>query len=408
MADRRFGQSHGVGEVAAVYFAGRSIVTHVRTPKDQRSPLFSNANCLPFLILAIWGIFLCVFRGQDFADALFQARSLPLYGLVGLAATNFIKTEDDLWNFFRAMAACSIIKSLQGLMIWYDDFGAGAIKTRYLIDHYYSDAFVHTILFLTGSIFLPSSRPIVIRAIWRILCVVPVCLAMYLNNRRTAYIGGAFSMAFLPFFVAPVFMRRHARKILKVGALGLGCFALILLRKFNGNTGHSYIIDNSALYRVHENLNLLELVRYFPFTGAGLGVSMPLTHSLASLGTVYREFKLIPHNSLLYIWAFLGPIALALFACYCAEGIASGLKLSETYPRQSSHDQIRSRIMGFLVLSQVIRWLVYVFSDMGLVEARFGLVIPLVVAGATIIVRRNDKSRLADKAIETDKCPERN
>jgi hypothetical protein len=380
-------------EIFAFYVACRVLWRHFKTEKSLREPVFTNANGIALAIIAFIGVYLCLIRGNDLDDAIFQCRRLPLYALVGIAARHFIKTEDDLWNFIVIIAICAVIKALQGTYIWFTDIQGGAIERRYLIDHYYSDALIHAVLVLVGSVLIPSRRPLIIRLAWRVACVIPVCAALYLNNRRTAYIGLAFSMVFIPFFVAPSTMRRFLPKILITLSAAMLMFGILVVRKFTGSDGTVYIRDLSALYRVNENLNLLENVRYFPFLGSGLGVMMPNTHALASITAYYEEFRLIPHNTMLFVWSFLGPVGITLFAFYCSGGIASGLGLAEGLHSSNPRVNIRSKIIGFVVLSQVVRWLLYVYADMGLFELRFILIVPTMIAGATIILNKRDKER---------------
>jgi hypothetical protein len=374
-------------ESVLMLFAGYGLLRTFSERGIIERKMFSNDTGFSFILMSLWGLLICAWRKSDFGDALFQVRVLPLYFAAGVCGWCLVREKNALWNCFVAMSACSFVKSLQGLYIWFFSLGAGIVEKRYLIDHYYSDAFIGAICFIALTLLLHSNKRVSARLLWRIVVLLPICFALYLNNRRTAYIGGALSLTLVPFFLIDrQTLIRHANKLF----IAISSFAfllfLFLFNRMMGASGRANSADSSALYRINENLNLLELVRMHPASGAGFGVEMPLIHSMASVAHIYREFRLIPHNTLYFIWAFLGPLGLFWFASYCANGIQSAFKLGATENFGASDHQRKLKIMGFIVAAQVVRWLVYVFADMGLVETRFCVIVPFLVAGTARLV----------------------
>src|SRR5262249_32261755 len=65
-------------------------------------------------------------------------------------------------------------------------------------------------------------------------------------------------------------------------------------------------IDSSTLYRDLENYNLLATMRFNMFTGAGFGQPFAEVVTLPNI-SFFREYRYMPHNSILGLWAFTGP-----------------------------------------------------------------------------------------------------
>jgi O-Antigen ligase len=364
-------------EIFSILAGGLIISKHALTLRTEIRTRELLGGSEFILALALWGLVVCLARNQDFGDAQFQARSLPIYVFMGALGLAWIKNMERLWLFLSMMTAVSIFKAIQGIFVWLIIWGDGA-QHRYLIDHYFSDAFIHSLSMLFLTLFLPSGRRLAWRIAWRLICVVPLVTALYLNNRRTAYLGAAFSVVLLPIFFQALFQRLQWKLLISSGVFFAICGITILWKIF---LGHSVGIheDSSAYYRILENLNLLELVRNFPFFGAGLGREMPLVHVMDSVAHAYREFALIPHNTLLFIWAFFGPIGLTLFSCYSIKGVSQGIRIAHL---PEAANDFRFKIVGFLVSAQIIRWLIYVYADMGLVESRFSVIIPIMIGAS--------------------------
>jgi hypothetical protein len=66
-------------------------------------------------------------------------------------------------------------------------------------------------------------------------------------------------------------------------------------------------VDASTLYRDLENYNLLATLRFNPIAGAGFGHPFAEPVKLPDI-SFFKEYRYMPHNSLLGLWAFCGPI----------------------------------------------------------------------------------------------------
>jgi O-Antigen ligase len=382
-------------ELAAVVFGGVALVRIFRRYLLGKTDVSWIGCAVPMLLMVVWGVALGMFRGGDITDAIFQSRCQPFFFLWGVAAWEYFRTEQQLWVLLSTVTVCSFIKAIQGLLVWYFVWGAGAEEHRYIIDHFYSDAFMHTSIFLVGSLLLPSKRLLGTRILFRLPILAIILFAAYLNNRRTAYIGLAFSGLVLPFFIAPHVIKRYAKPLIIVLLCGGMIGGLMIFRKAMICTGSSAITDTSAFYRVQENLNLLELIREHPFLGGGFGRPMPLLHEMASVAEAYKQYALMPHNNVLFIWAFMGPLGIMLFSVYCQQALATCVRYGTTVEGYLLWENIRSRLIAFLVASQLIRWMLYVYADLGLIGPRFIFLVSVSVAGIT---RLHTKGIVAQKA----------
>ena len=372
-------------ELAAVIFGGYALIRIFRRYLLGQADVSWVGCAAPLMLMTAWGMFLGIARGGDIIDAIFQARSLPFFFLWGVAAWEYFRHEDQLWAHFITIGACATLKALQGIAVWYFAYHAGARDYRYVIDHFYSDAFMHTAILAVALLMLPSKKPLPLRMLFSVSVFAIVIFAAYINNRRTAYLGVAFSLPLIPVILAPNFCKRYI-KIFAWALVAAGtCGAFMILRKAYIGTGSASITDDSAFYRVQENLNLLELVREHPILGAGFGKPMPLLHEMASVADAYKQFALVPHNNMLFIWAFIGPLGIALFASYCQQALAICVRYATDIRVGMSQANMRSKIIAFLVASQVIRWMLYVYADLGLILNRFIYLVPISVAALTRI-----------------------
>ena len=66
-------------------------------------------------------------------------------------------------------------------------------------------------------------------------------------------------------------------------------------------------------YRQIEDFNLMYAVKQFPIMGQGFGSRFESVIPLPDISFTYELFDAIPHNTLLFLWCFAGPLALAGF-----------------------------------------------------------------------------------------------
>jgi O-antigen ligase len=113
-----------------------------------------------------------------------------------------------------------------------------------------------------------------------------------------------------------------------------------------------------------ENANLFLAVASEPLFGIGFGSRFSIVYPLPDISRFYAEFDLVPHNSLLFLWAFAGPFGLACFGAFVATVVAAAIRLA-----RSATDP---RVIGLACIAGmvVVKSMAYVYADLGLREVR--------------------------------------
>ena len=212
-----------------------------------------------------------------------------------------------------------------------------------------------------------------IKTAWR-LAGVCSCLIMgyvfLLNDRRAALVGLGLSGASL-LLAMPKSLWRKIWPHAALGTLGLATF-LALTWNAAGTVGFAARTikslsdpnESSAGYRRIENANLLSAVEHQPLTGIGFGRRFDLVYPMPDISGIYSEFDLIPHNTLLFIWTFAGPLGMAAFATFMSISIGVALRTMR------AGQDIERSVLAALSAIVIIKGLAYVFADLGLREVR--------------------------------------
>jgi O-antigen ligase len=136
------------------------------------------------------------------------------------------------------------------------------------------------------------------------------------------------------------------------------------------------VIDVGNLdYRQIENYNLMIGVIERPLLGLGFGTRFPQAVPLPDISFSFELFDAIPHNTLLYLWTFAGPLGIAgLMTASCF----MMLVLSRVGQLARSK---RELLLAFLGLITVTQWGMYVSFDMGLLESRTSMLMGVFAGG---------------------------
>ena len=153
--------------------------------------------------------------------------------------------------------------------------------------------------------------------------------------------------------------------------LGRTCFIVATWKSegpigFVGKTIRDFLFSESATptYRSIENYNLFQGVIDNPIFGWGFGMRFPIVMPMPDISVVYSDFDLIPHNTLVYLWAFGGTFAIAAISTLVAINLAAATRLFRL------NSDIMIKVIGLVCFTISIRWLVYTYSDIGLLEQR--------------------------------------
>lgn len=135
-------------------------------------------------------------------------------------------------------------------------------------------------------------------------------------------------------------------------------------------------VDASTMYRDLENFNLLATLRMNIVLGSGFGHPFKEEVRLPDI-SFFEEYKFMPHNSVLGLWAFCGPFG---FTGLTAALTVALFLAARSYRSAKLPDE---RVAAFMVIGTMIIYIIHCWGDIGFSERRsFLLVGPsLAIAG---------------------------
>lgn len=209
---------------------------------------------------------------------------------------------------FLAAAAC---KALLAIYVGLTVRSRDGLPLQWTTSHGDSVLFAAAVSMLVANV---VERPTRRRAVMSALLVAPLLVGMVFNNRRLVWveIAGMFVCFYALSPLTP--LKRSLRRLL-VSAL-----PFLLLYVFVGwNSGSGMFkpvrtlrslteskTDRSTEERDVENFNLLHTLRSSPLIGLGFGHGYIEAVKGDDISRLFPQYREIPHNSLLGVWAFGG------------------------------------------------------------------------------------------------------
>ena len=293
---------------------------------QRRQLLRGGALLIPFslfMLCVIGGALYGLVSGGDLKIIVVEVRPLWYLFISYLMAYNFVTQKGHIRTFFWLAILCAGVKALQGLYIYLIALHGDLQGIDTIMSHEESFFFAALLLLIIILCLCHRYRPQLFAA----LLVAPaVLVAMVVNQRRTDYVallvgvGVAWVLVFL--------IRPKARKSLVVGLLicvVLGTGYVIAFAHASGtlaeparaiisvfNPAASDVRDaTSNLYRIYEDNDLKYTVKQYPL-GLGFGKPFlqpqPLTSIFPNIIDFDPYYNYVPHNTIYWIWADLGPI----------------------------------------------------------------------------------------------------
>jgi hypothetical protein len=246
------------------------------------------------------------------------------------------------------------------------------------------------------------------RAAGLCLLLLPILLVgMNLNNRRLVWVQLAAGLLVFAFVSRRSRIKRfmaHALLLalpLIIGYIAVGwdsqskIFAPI--KMYRSVTDGK--VDSSTLYRDLENYNLMMTMRLHPMTGTGFGQPFHETVVLPDISGIFREYKYMPHNAILGLWAYTG--SLGFTGLTMALVIAMYLAI-RSYRMAESADE---RTTAVMIIAMLVIYFAHCWGDIGFSERRsIYLVGPaLAMAGQLAYITGAYRPRHHAKALEASK-----
>jgi O-antigen ligase len=325
-------------------------------------------SLLAVLALCAWGFK----QGGDLQMAKIQVQTFVLaLVLAYLCAISFRGARDHrLVGVLILWAAC--IKAVYAVCV-YATVPPGSFETTdgrlaYVTSHGDSMLFAYgTVVLIVALAEQPSRR----NAVLAVFLLPLLVAAMQVNNRRLVWVELA--AAVLTYWMVS---RRSKVKRVAVRAV-LVAVPLILVYVAAGWNSHSRVfapvklfrsvsdsdVDASTLYRDLENYNLLATMRENPWLGLGFGHPFAEPVKLPDI-SFFKEYRYMPHNSLLGLWAFCGPLG---FTGLWGAVVVGVFLAARSYTHARAPDE---RVAAFMTLAVVVIFFVHCWGDIGFSERR--------------------------------------
>jgi len=347
----------------------------LRMPGYERDGVWASPPMLTALLVSFGSVVAVaafgIARGGDVQMAKIQLQVfLPLLAMAYLMGVS-IRRQD-----YRALAivvvASACVKAL--VAIWLRMtlpvvFGSGRGQMEYATTHGDSMHFAIAAVLLLAIFFEKPIR----RHAQLFLCVAPILFAgMWANNRRLVWAQFGVACAIL----LSMNLKSRVTRALVRGVVYL-VPVLVLYCAAGWNSGSKIFapvktirsmtdsdVDRSTFYRDIENYNLAYTFKTNPILGTGFGHPFELAVPLDDISGGFREWRYMPHNSILGLWAFTGMLGFTgiLWAPVC------GLLLAAR-----SHRMTRSpdeRIAASVAMSSIAVYFLHCWGDIGFTEQK--------------------------------------
>jgi hypothetical protein len=365
-------------------------VRGLRTDSARRAPAAAvslqalGISLLTVIAFCAWGLK----RGGDLSMAKNQVQTFVLVLLVAYLFAISLRSRDyRLLGGLIVAAACS--KALYALYVVYTvppPFDAPNGHLAFATTHGDSMLFACATVMLIVKF---SEQP-VRRNMWVCLALLPILVAgMVANNRRLVWAEVAAGV--LTYWL----ISRHSQVKRFVVRTLLASIPLILVYVAVGWNSEAKVfaplktfrsmgdgeVDASTLYRDLENYNLLATMRFNLVTGTGFGHPFAEPVTLPSISQVFKEYRYLPHNSVLGLWAFCGPVG---FTGLWMALVVNVFLAARSYRCARLPDE---RVAAFMTIGTVVIFGIHCWGDIGFSE-RTGIFLvgpALAVAGQLAI-----------------------
>jgi hypothetical protein len=344
-------------------------------------PSVLNAFLLLCVAGVLWAEGVGLVRGEPVVT--WKVRQLLDVPVLAAVLSLALRGPADLGPLGAAITAAAVAKAL--LAVWVQRVAAPALtggRLEYATNHGDSLLFAVAALVLVVAVAEHRDR----RSALRAAVLLPiVLLGMHDNGRRTAWVmlcgGGAAAWAVMP----PRRWKRILARALLVAApvvalytaVGWNRTGLLFAPIQTLRTLSDAEVDRSTRWRDVENWNLAMSIREHPVLGAGLGARYTEVARNDDISTVFAEYRAWPHNTVLALFFFGGPLG---FTAIWAPLALVVFLAARSYPRVSA---ARERVAALACIGVSIGCAVLAFGDTGahFVQYRLLLALALAVSG---------------------------
>ncbi|HVW26962.1 MAG TPA: O-antigen ligase family protein [Polyangiaceae bacterium] len=325
-------------------------------------------------LLSLGGTFVVwaggIVRGGDFGMSLWQLNAVVYLPIVVLLFHLGLRGPDDYGSFAKVVLAAAAYRSLLAYYIVKTVRPPGLDPSEPSPIPPYATAHADSMLFAAGSVLVLAAllERVGGKKGRRIALLLPIfVLGIVANNRRIAWvhIGAVFFTVYVVTRADNPLKRKINRLLVQVSPV----VALYLLVGWNrGSTLFKPVhilrsvvdakTDQSSFWRELENFNLIQTVRAHPILGAGYGHQYDEVVMMPAVD--YSLERYLPHNSILGLWAFCGPLGYAALTLLWAGGVYFSMRAYH------AAKQPHLRATGLVCFGAVLIYLVQCWGDLGL------------------------------------------
>jgi hypothetical protein len=309
-----------------------------------------------------------VMRGGDVQMAKIQVQSFVLLLLMAYLAAASLQGLRDYRTLGRLIVAAACYRALYVLWAVHALAATGGEPLSVAATHGDSLLFASATVLLLARL---MERPSGVTLSWCLLFIPLLAAGMVANNRRLVWVEIAAGL-----LIYVLLSRRSRMKRLLMYAVILMLPLLIGYVAAGWNSRSKIFapvqtfrsvsdsdVDGSTLYRDLENYNLLATMRFHMLSGSGFGQPFAEPVTLPSI-SFFKEYRYMPHNSILGLWAFAGPLGFT--------GISTALVVAvylagRSYRRARSADE---RVAAFMAIATVVIYVTHCWGDIGFSERR--------------------------------------
>lgn len=331
----------------------------------QRPPKVLTVSLVAALAGLVFSLAWGTATGGDPRGALWQMRQLVALPVLGLLFVSAFREPGSFVALGRIVVGAAAFRTLEGLYFHEVVCRPRNFKPPYVTTH--SDTLLFALAISLLVVFWHEARTR--RSFWAmVLGGLWILLGVYLNGRRLAYLTlAASALAVLALAPWTRFKRAAARAVvvgIPVGLLYLGVGWNQTGRVFRpAQTAKSILVssaDRSTQTRDIENYNLAMTLKASPLLGTGFGHEYLELSRADDISRLFPQYRLIPHNALLGLWAFAGLLGfwLALLPLTVAIFLAVRSYRLATAPLE--------RTLALSPVLMAIAYLLQAYGDMGL------------------------------------------
>ena len=335
-------------------------------------PKFARRALLAFLFTVLGLAVLGIVRGGGIEPAFRQTIHLMQLPLVALLFLYALRIPEDLASVGTAFVAVAVTRSALVMYIYFGVCAPAGItslpgKPEWCTNHSDSVLFVTALMILLAHALEQRTSKVIKKSL---LLALPILLGIVLNNRRLAFVSLAAAPLVIYLALKPSKRKRRVTWALAVAVPMMIGYVLIgselpssspLLKPAKLVVSVMDQKDNSSISRDIENENLIYTLKQSPVITTGFGHEYQYSpnNPPVDLGELFKNFRLIAHNGVLWIWSLAGVVGFTLL--WMIYPLASTLALRGYRAAQTPVE----RSSALAALAAVVVCVIQIWGDQG-------------------------------------------